>query len=661
MPSSSSDHSADSGRSFFDHPRQAPLPPTPASRSARSTPEGFVLPVVPPVNDPLVVTRDAHGHRRLPNVSDSPLSVDDGRVLKLVQHHPMVIPKCANCAEMAVECTFTEAGIPCPPCSVLGIPDCDWADPFWFIENLQRCRDLYLLDERNELVKSVKDNRLAPSLFEREFERVQSWFYSGAQGAMSRFLINSHATRNIAVQGYQSLASASTDPTLLLRFLSLGAETQVHPLVLQVVAERVQSLFFSSSTFMNLVPPRVSTIKVEIATLVSRWMGSCFNAFRFNVFFDLVSLRRHFVKHEIHHCGYVSLHPTVPVGSAIKGSVANLSTMVSPIPGSLSKANEEIVRKVFKTIRATKYEDPVDQAAFLVDSANTVLEFRPQVASFVLVPELGECVFTIRSMMHSNNAHLGTPFSDAFISIQDFAGEIIRKRQLFRERRRANADRVRAAEGAAARIERNAALEHAANIDKAAPSPNEDAVSIPSGSDGSGTDEPPPASMNPPPSPISVDPLTNNPPSSEGKSILLFVKHVFTLLIAVAERDPAHPPALALVTKSLPTGPRAGLRPGPAQTPRKRRRLEEGEIDHSQAAQHPYARPSRPMQYPAAGSAPLRPASSLSEAQLRGRLAAVQAEIRRLSSAQKEKVKHCYHCTAPDHLVALCPFRETID
>ncbi|KAJ7848046.1 hypothetical protein B0H14DRAFT_2583269 [Mycena olivaceomarginata] len=475
-------NSADSGRSFFDHPHQAPLPPTLASRSARSTPEGFVLPVVPPANDPLVVTRDAHGHRRLPHVSDSLLSVDDGRVLKLVQHHPMVVPKCANCAEMVVECNFTEAGIPCPPCSVLGIPDCDWADPYWFMENLQRCRDLYLLDERHELVKSVKDNRLAPSLFEHEFERVQSWFYSGAQGAMSRFLINSHATRNIAVRGYQSLAAASTDPTLLLCFFSLGAETQVHPLILQVVKERVQSLFLSISFRGGWGP--VSTV-----------FKSCFNTFRFNAFFDLISLKRHVVKHEIPHCGYVSLHPTVPVSSAIKGSVADLSIMVFPIPGSLSKANEEIVRKVFKTIRATKYEDPVDQAAFLVDSANTVLEFRPQVASFALVPELGECVFTIRSMMHTNNTHLGTPFSDAFISIQDFAGEIIRKRQLFRERRRANADRVRAAEGAAARIERNTALEHAANTDKAPPSPNEDAVSIPSGSDGSGTDEPPPASM----------------------------------------------------------------------------------------------------------------------------------------------------------------------
>jgi hypothetical protein len=90
MPSSSSDNSADSGRSFFDHPRQAPLPPMPASRSARSTPEGFVLPVVPLVNDPLIVTRDAHGHHQLPHVSDSPLGVDDGRVMRLVQYHPMV-------------------------------------------------------------------------------------------------------------------------------------------------------------------------------------------------------------------------------------------------------------------------------------------------------------------------------------------------------------------------------------------------------------------------------------------------------------------------------------------------------------------------------------------------------------------------------------------
>ncbi|KAJ7159277.1 hypothetical protein C8R43DRAFT_994315 [Mycena crocata] len=241
--SSSSNYSADSGRSFFDHPRPAPPPPSVASSSSRSTPEGFVLPLIPPSNDPLVVTYDSRGHRQFPRVSDTPLHVDDTRVLKLVEHHPQVIPKCANCAEMGVACSFSEAGIPCPPCAVLGIPDCDWANPFWFAENLQRCRDLYLLDERETLVKSVKENRLPPSLFEREYERAQNWFYSGAQGAITRFLVNSRATRDTAVRGYQALAAASTDPSVLLRFLSLGVETQVHPTVLQVVTERVQSFF----------------------------------------------------------------------------------------------------------------------------------------------------------------------------------------------------------------------------------------------------------------------------------------------------------------------------------------------------------------------------------------------------------------------------------
>jgi hypothetical protein len=84
--------------------------------------------------------------------------------------------------------------------------------------------------------------------------------------------------------------------------------------------------------------------------------------------------------------------------------------------------------------------------------------------SFAIVPDLAECVFTIRSMMHSNNARLGAPISATFISLQDFAGEIIRKRQLIRERRRAQADRLRAAEGVAARMERRAALEHAARV-----------------------------------------------------------------------------------------------------------------------------------------------------------------------------------------------------
>ncbi|KAJ7651864.1 hypothetical protein B0H17DRAFT_1215119 [Mycena rosella] len=247
----SSNSSADSGRSFFENPRTAPSLPiaaNPVPISSRSTPEGYLLPILPPADDPLVITQDARGHCQLPRVSDTPLPVDDARVLKLVEHHPMIIPKCSNCAEMGVACSFSKAGIPCPPCSVLGIPDCDWADPFWFMENLQRRRDLFLFDECDALVKAVNDNRLSPALFEREFKRAQAWFYSGAQGAISRFMLNTWATRDIAVCGYQALAASSSDPSHLLRFLALGVETHIHPLILQVVAERLQVFFQSVSS-----------------------------------------------------------------------------------------------------------------------------------------------------------------------------------------------------------------------------------------------------------------------------------------------------------------------------------------------------------------------------------------------------------------------------
>ncbi|KAJ6553131.1 hypothetical protein B0H19DRAFT_1295757, partial [Mycena capillaripes] len=261
-PMSSSITSADNGRSFFEHPshadnmdsafvhpRPAPLLPSPpSSRSACSTPEGFVLPVIPPVHEPFVVAIDSHGHRQLPRVSDAPLSVDDHRVLKLVRDIPVVAQKCYDCAEKAIDCSFTEAGIPCSPCAILGMPDCRWSDPHWFMEHLRRKRDHYLLEERDALVMSVRENRLAPSLFQREFERAQSWFYSGAQGAISRFLVNSHATHDIAVRGYHALAAASTDPATLLRFLSLGSETGIHPIILQLVAERVQALFVTMSS-----------------------------------------------------------------------------------------------------------------------------------------------------------------------------------------------------------------------------------------------------------------------------------------------------------------------------------------------------------------------------------------------------------------------------
>ncbi|KAJ6572483.1 hypothetical protein DFH09DRAFT_1362442 [Mycena vulgaris] len=244
MTSSASSSSNNSPPSIFDHPRSAPQPRVPptSSASSQSTPEGFILPLIPPTPDPLTIALDARGHRVLPNVSNTPLPVTDGRVTKLVQDHSLLVPKCANCLEMAVPCSFTEMGIPCPPCAVLGVPECDWSDPFFFMENLRRCRDLYLRDECNELLDSVKSNTLPTSLFEHEFARSQQWFYDGAQGAITRFLLNSYATRDVALHGYQALAASSSSIPTLLRFIALGVETRVHPSILQVVGERVQDL-----------------------------------------------------------------------------------------------------------------------------------------------------------------------------------------------------------------------------------------------------------------------------------------------------------------------------------------------------------------------------------------------------------------------------------
>ncbi|KAJ7934267.1 hypothetical protein B0H13DRAFT_1855439 [Mycena leptocephala] len=250
---------------LFSSPRLAPAPNGPASvRSHHSSPppEGFVVPQIPPPNCPFRVTRDTHGHRRLPLVSENPLPVDHEHVMKLIKYRVDVVAKCANCAELAVDCDFSEAGIPCPPCAILGIPDCNYADPYFFVANLAHRRDMYLHDERTVLCAAVRDNYLAPSQFgtspclpvfphsadlllEREYERASAWFYSAAQGAITRFLVNCHATGGLALRGYQCLAESSTDAALLSRFLTLGHDAHIHPSVLQVVADRLQSMFLS--------------------------------------------------------------------------------------------------------------------------------------------------------------------------------------------------------------------------------------------------------------------------------------------------------------------------------------------------------------------------------------------------------------------------------
>ncbi|KAJ7176541.1 hypothetical protein C8R46DRAFT_1213117 [Mycena filopes] len=230
--------------SLFSSPRPAPLPPT-ASAYLSPSPEGFVVPRIPLRDCPLRITLDERGHHILPHVSDHPLSVDHERVTRLAKYRVNVNAKCANCAEMAIKCHFVESGIPCPPSAVLGIPDCRFADLYDFMVNLADHRDQYLHEERATLIAAVKDNHLAPSQFDREYDCAAAWFYAAAEGAMTRFVINCHATSGLTLRGYRSLAASSTDAGLLSRFLAIEHESQMHPSVLQAVADRLQGLFQS--------------------------------------------------------------------------------------------------------------------------------------------------------------------------------------------------------------------------------------------------------------------------------------------------------------------------------------------------------------------------------------------------------------------------------
>ncbi|KAF8202653.1 hypothetical protein K438DRAFT_1965145 [Mycena galopus ATCC 62051] len=357
--------------------------------------------------------------------------------------------------------------------------------------------------------------------------------------------------------------------------------------------------------------------------------------------------------------------------------------MSASIPSRLSPCGEEVVRKIFKTVRATKYEDPVDQDSFLMGSANAVLKFRSQVDSFALVPELAECVFTIRSMMHSNSTRLGTPFHETFILVQDFAGEIVRKRQLFRDRKRANENRLRAAEGAAARMERRAALEKAAHLNSAVPhSPGEDVVSIPSG-DESGGDEPPPIPHNPPASPITVD-LTNNPVIKQVR-LAAYLSPLADLDARLARlslsalpcsppRSPSSPnlslpdlvPDFTLVQCKLPVKG-GGWNRGRTMLRHHRNAATPAPVvqcNSVRLVRLPFGPPlpSQRSSY-VADRLQSKPKSADSRVLRKKYLGDSNHSANPNHHARRIRRdrKRCFYCASSDHLVALCPMRECID
>ncbi|KAJ7176534.1 hypothetical protein C8R46DRAFT_1029866 [Mycena filopes] len=174
----------------------------------------------------------------------------------------------------------------------------------------------------------------------------------------------------------------------------------------------------------------------------------------------------------------------------------------------LDQTEEDAVRALHKSVSATNYEDPVDQEAFLVASARSVLHFRQQVASFAASSEIGECIFTIRAALVRNNLRLATSPDPILSSITDFAGEIVRLRQDIRDRKQAQKERAHAENGAAARAARREALDFAAKreLNKSDP----DTVSIPS------DDEQPIEPLHP--SPLRVKPVS--PPASPIPALL---------------------------------------------------------------------------------------------------------------------------------------------
>jgi hypothetical protein len=96
------------------------------------------------------------------------------------------------------------------------------------------------------------------------------------------------------------------------------------------------------------------------------------------------------------------------------------------------------------------------------------LNFWLFLSSFAQIPDISEVVFLIRNQMHSTQTCHGGPSDKVFRSIQDFAGEIVCRRQLDRNRKHAQNERIRAAEGVAAHAERRAALEYAEQLNQQA-------------------------------------------------------------------------------------------------------------------------------------------------------------------------------------------------
>nr|GAT55359.1 predicted protein [Mycena chlorophos] len=151
----------------------------------------------------------------------------------------------------------------------------------------------------------------------------------------------------------------------------------------------------------------------------------------------------------------------------------------------LSITERDSVLALANTVRDAVHQDVAERDAFLVKSANTILQFQAQVASFVESKDVGECVFTIRNALVRNGFRTGGPFGRVLANLNSFAAAITSARKVNREREAAAEARRLHTDRAVARRERLDALHPLDDSD-------DDIVSLgtsdPSSSDTDGTD-----------------------------------------------------------------------------------------------------------------------------------------------------------------------------
>nr|GAT43391.1 predicted protein [Mycena chlorophos] len=384
----------------------------------------------------------------------------------------------------------------------------------------------------------------------------------------------------------------------------------------------------------------------------------------------------------------------------------------------VSDAQHDDIIILGNTVRDSKHANIAERDAFLVESANNILQYRSLVPSFVESQPLANAVFTIRNAMVQNNFRTSGPFGRVFSDVNRFAAAINTGRRVQREHRVAAQRRARAVKAAADREERLEALEYANRLKAWHQSPfyetSEKTISL-------GTPEPEPAvPVAPPSSPVVTEPKVGTAQAlSPIEADLVGLDKLMSGLRLTVPTPPSSPhpsmPDLESVSNSSEESasspeqsqPNPGLTVGasqtlrgipselgrPVQSPLLHRRLNAlmltpyvptpyphpdtfARYHHQRAVDAPHpmrtnssvglslsTRPSTAC--PASGNALAGKSNASGPAQERprtrrghrggARVAARRALLKALSPQPIRPIKHCHFCSLPNHTIRDCP------